>query len=202
MKKGHVYTLVFMVVLSAVLTFALAASYEGFKPAIAQNKALQEQRAVLYALGLEEGLEDSEIAGVYQEKIAEGTINGVSDMGGRQVLAHMENGQVVAYAVPFDGAALWGALRGYLGVTVDLSKTTGLVFTYQNETPGLGGRIDEDVYKAQFRGLPIGPGSQLRYGSQEGYSLDAVTGATQTSSAVLRTLNQLLAEEIFPGEGK
>ena len=58
MKKGHVYTFLFMVLIAAVLTFALAAAYEGFKPAIEQNAALQEQRAVLYALGLDEGLED------------------------------------------------------------------------------------------------------------------------------------------------
>ena len=106
----------------------------------------------------------------------------------------------MAYAVPFDGAALWGALRGYLGVNADLTETTGLVFTYQNETPGLGGRIDEDWYKAQFRGLPISKGSNLAYGAFDSYKLDAVTGATQTSSAVLRTVNKALNETVFAGE--
>ncbi len=202
MKKGHVYTLVFMVVLSAALTFTLAASYEAFKPAINQNKTLQEQRAVLYALGLDEGLEDSEVTALYEETIRPGDLNGKSEIAGLPVLAQVADGQEVAYAVPFNGAALWGALRGYLGVKADLSETTGVVFTYQNETPGLGGRIDEDAYKAQFRGLAIAPGTQLRYGTQDGQTLDAVTGATQTSAAVLRTLNHLLAEEIFPGEGK
>lgn len=192
MKRGHIYTFLFMVVLSAVLTFALAAAYEGFKPAIQSNTQLKERRAVLSALGLDTGLKDTEIAAVYAEKIKED-----SELNGRVVKAHVENGAPVSYAVPFEGAALWGSLRGFLGVNAALNGTTGLVFTYQNETPGLGGRIEEEVYLAQFRGLPIGPGTQLKYGQGEGYKIDAVTGATQTSSAVLRVINQTLRDSVF-----
>jgi Na+-transporting NADH:ubiquinone oxidoreductase subunit C len=191
MKKGHIYTLVFMLLISAALTLALAAAYEGFKPAINKNAALQEQRAVLYALGLDTGLKDVEVAAVYVEKISEGELNGVP------VLVYGQGGPQ-AYAVPFEGSALWGALKGYLGVKASLDEITGLVFTYQNETPGLGGRIDEEAYKEQFRGLPISPGTRLSYGTD----LDAVTGATQTSAAVLRTLNKTLSETVFPGEVK
>lgn len=196
MKKGHVYTFLFMVLIAAVLTFALAAAYEGFKPAIEKNAALQEQRAVLYALGLDEGLEDGEVSAVYEGKIREGELNGAP------VLLHEEDGVAVAYAVPFEGNALWGALRGYLGVNAALDRTTGVVFTYQNETPGLGGRIDEEAYKAQFRGIPISPDTRLSYGGGEGTGIDAVTGATQTSAAVLRTLNKTLGDKIFSGEAE
>lgn len=202
MKKGHVYTLVFMLVLSAVLTLALASAYEAFKPSIQRNEELKVQRAALYVFNLDEGLKDSQVAALYQEKIKKGAIGGVSQVHGEDVLAHVENGEVKAYAVPFSGSALWGSIRGYLGVSADLSHTTGMVFTSQNETPGLGGRIEEEDYKGQFRNLPIGPTTQLAYGSQEGYELDAVAGATQTSSAVLRTLNQLLRDTVFSGEGK
>ena len=69
MKRGHVYTFVFMVVVTAVLVFALALAYEAFKPSIQTNKALQEQRAVLYALGLDDGLTDDEVRARYQEKV-------------------------------------------------------------------------------------------------------------------------------------
>lgn len=202
MKKGHVYTLVFMLVLSAVLTLALATAYEAFKPSIKKNEELKVQRAVLYVFGLDQGLSDNQVASVYQEKIKPGSLDGVSQVNGLDVLTHVENGEVLAYAVPFTGSALWGSIQGYLGISQDLSRTTGLVFTYQNETPGLGGRIEEEAYKSQFRDLPIGPTTKLAYGSQEGYQLDAVTGATQTSSAVLRTINQLLSDTVFSGEGK
>lgn len=202
MKRGHLYTFIFMVLITAVLVFALAAAYEGFKPAIGKNKQLQEQRAVLYSLDLDEGLSDEQVVAVYNEKVKPAALNGLTEVKGIPVLAYMDNSAPIAYAVPFDGNALWGPLRGYLGVKADLSETTGLVFTYQNETPGLGGRIDEDWFKEQFRGLPIKPDTALNYGTQESYQIDAVTGATQTSSAVLRMVNKALQESVFSGEEK
>ncbi|NLE70363.1 MAG: FMN-binding protein, partial [Clostridiales bacterium] len=117
-------------------------------------------------------------------------------------LAHVVEGEALAYAIPFEGSGLWGSLRGYLCITADLTETRGLVFTYQNETPGLGGRVDETWFKEQFRGLPVSEGTELAYGSHPDYKIDAVTGATQTSSAVMRTVNKALKEIVFPGEVK
>ena len=194
MKKGHLYTAGFMIVLSAVLTFALALAYESFKPMIAGHKELAEKRAVLYALGLDAGLSGDQVLTQYDQLIKPGEN---SELG---VLTQAEDGVTQAYAVPFEGAGLWGTIRGYLGVSAELDQIKGVVFTAQNETPGLGGRIDEEVYKQQFRGIPIDEETYLKYGSSEGYELDAVTGATQTSKAVLRMLNQLLDETIYSGE--
>ncbi|MHC1786811.1 MAG: FMN-binding protein [Christensenellales bacterium] len=196
MKKGFLYTVLFMVILSALLTFALAFSYEAFKPSIAQHKQLRLERAVLYAFGLEEGLTDSQVHEKFQAQVdAEG-------LNGQPGYSLKEKGQTTAYAVPFEGAGLWGTIRGYLGVTAALDRTTGLVFIDQNETPGLGGRIDELQYKEQFRGLPLNPGITLVYGQGGEDGIDAITGATQTSSAVLRIVNRAIAASIFTGEGK
>lgn len=201
MKRGHVYTLVFMIVITAVLVFALAAAYEGFKPAIEGNRNFEEQRAVLYALGFDQLDDKDQVVETYKAKISEMPLHGQEESAGRKILAHYEDGQIFSYAVPFEGAGLWGSLRGYLGINGDLNETTGLVFTYQNETPGLGGRIDEDWYKEQFRGVPITAGQPLRYGTVGDAKLDAVTGATQTSNAVIKTLNELLSSDLFLKEG-
>ena len=64
----------------------------------------------------------------------------------------------------------------------------------------LHGRIDELVFREQFRGLPLKKDQPLKYGTQEGYTLDAITGATQTSTAVLKTLNNMTDQVIFNGE--
>jgi len=110
------------------------------------------------------------------------------------------DGGTKGYAIPFSGAGLWGTIRGYLAVSADLKTVLGLTFVEQNETPGLGGRIDEPQFKEQFRGLPIAQGDAIRYGQNQGVQLDAVTGATQTSSAILRILNSAL-DDFFAGEG-
>ena len=194
MKKGHVYTFVFMVVLTALLIFILALSYEGFKPAIAGNAQLRNQRAVLYVFDLEKDLTDQQVRDTFQQVIKEQSVKGVEGYALKQ------DGEITGYALPFEGAALWGSISGYLGVTADMSQTTGLVFTKQSETPGLGGRIDELVFREQFRGLPLKKDQPLKYGTQEGYTLDAITGATQTSTAVLKTLNNMTDQVIFNGE--
>ena len=194
MKKGYLYTVLFMVVLSAIFTFALAASYEAFKPSIRQNELLQEERAILYAFDLDKGLSDGEVSQTYARAIREGELNG------KTVHVYEDAGEIKGYALPVEGSGLWGTIRGYLGVNQALSQVTGLVFTSQNETPGLGGRIDEPEYKEQFRGLPIEKGMTVRYGQVGDMTLDAVTGATQTSSAVLRIINAAL-NDLFAGEG-
>lgn len=193
MKKGFVYTILFMVILSALLTFALAFSYEAFEPNIASHKQLRLERAVLYAFGLDQDLTDEQVRETFATLVKEG------GLGGQPGYNLVQEGQTTAYALPFEGAGLWGTIRGYLGVTAALDRTTGLVFTEQNETPGLGGRIDELQYKEKFRDLPLSEGVELRYG-QDG--VDAITGATQTSSAVLRIVNSAIQQDVFSGEGK
>ena len=91
---------------------------------------------------------------------------------------------------------MWGSISGYMGVSADLDRITGLVFTNHSETPGLGGRIDELAYREQFKGLHITSETTLAYGENGGDQIDAITGATSTSNAVLRILNQLLDDTV------
>ncbi len=60
----------------------------------------------------------------------------------------------------------------------------------QNETPGLGARITEKWFKEQFRGKSA-PFTMAAEGtSEKPGELDAITGATKTSQAVLRIVNR------------
>ncbi len=194
MKRGHIYTLGFMVVLTGILVFALAFAYEGFKPQIASNEQIKERRAVLDSLGLDTGLDDAGVNASFESLIKPGEVNG------NEAYVYEEATEVRGYALPFTGAGLWGSISGYLGVNADMTQTTGIVFTSQNETPGLGGRIDEAQYKEQFRGLPVTASAPLAYGNHGDYEVDAITGATQTSNAVLRMVNRMMQDVIFKGE--
>ncbi len=116
-------------------------------------------------------------------------------------IGYEEDGRTIrGYAVPVGGPGFWGPIQGMVGVTPDAAKVIGLAFYKHNETPGLGGRITEDWFSAQFKGLPLYPiegGQNIFYltveGTQKGANeLDAITGATNTSSAVELFLNQEL----------
>jgi ATP-dependent Clp protease ATP-binding subunit ClpC len=89
------------------------------------------------------------------------------------------------------GAGLWGSIIGYIGLSADYSEIIGIEFVTQNETPGLGGRISEDSYKEQFRGIDISGKSEnfIISSPEPGSNVDAIAGATQTSNAVVKLIN-------------
>lgn len=189
MKNGYLLTIVFILALSLVFGSALAGIYAWLKPTIETNAELAEKRAILEAFGEESTGSDEMITSRFDQSIDELEINGLAGYQMKDA-----NGAVTAYAVPFSGAGLWGTIRGYLAVSNDLKKVVGLTFTEQNETPGLGGRIDEAAFKDQFKSVAIDYDAGFSYDASG--ELDAITGATSTSNAVLRMLNRLLQETL------
>ncbi len=191
MKKGRIYTVVFMLIVSAFFTLLLAGANALYRPKIQENELLAERIAILYVFDIDQSGSAEEILMRFEQNVKRATISGV------ELYAYTSTeGEPAAYAVPFTGPGLWGSISGYLGVSSELEHITGLVFTNQSETPGLGGRIDELTYREQFRGLRITDGTTLVYGEQGGGQIDAITGATSTSNSVLRILNQLLFDTV------
>jgi|LFRM01.1.fsa_nt_gb Na+-transporting NADH:ubiquinone oxidoreductase subunit C len=190
-KHDYLNTIVFILVLSLVFGGVLAGTNAWLRPRIVVNEQIAEKRAVLDAFGLDATGDAQAIAERFDSQIQTET---------QQDLAIYSwfdtNGSTKGYAVPFSGAGLWGTIRGYLAVSADLKTVLGLTFVEQNETPGLGGRIDEPAFKEQFRNLSIDLAQGFAYGDQ----LDAITGATSTSRAVLQILNGLLQQTLAEWE--
>lgn len=82
----------------------------------------------------------------------------------------------------------------------DMSKVINIQFLDQKETPGLGARIEEGWFTDQFKGVLIawdqpsdkriivGPAPNPNAKNR----VDAITGATQTSLALMRFFNSEL----------
>lgn len=194
MKKGYQYTVVFMLLVAAIFTAILATTQAAMNPRIDDNREIARQQNLLYAFNIPFGETNEEIQEIYAANIEDDirTIDGQEIHAFRQLDA---SGNVTGYAFPFSGPALWGSISGYLAVSEDLSMIKGLTFTEQNETPGLGGRIDEPPFKEQFRDVPM-PEGNITYADE----LDAISGATQSSNAVLQVLNNLKSNVISKWE--
>jgi len=196
MKKGRIYTVVFMLIVSAVFTLLLAGANKFYLPKIQENERLAEQTAILYVFDIDQSGSATQILDRFDKNVKQTTISEVT------LYEYVSTeGQPLAYAVPFTGPGLWGRISGYMGVSTKLDRITGLVFTNHSETPGLGGRIDELTYREQFKDLQITAETTLAYGEDGASQIDAITGATSTSNAVLRILNQLLDDTISRLEG-
>jgi Na+-transporting NADH:ubiquinone oxidoreductase subunit C len=86
-----------------------------------------------------------------------------------------------------------------VAVNADVTKVLGIDIISQNETPGLGGRIDEPWFKNQFRGEVIPAGGNIKTGPAGAGDtdltngrFDAITGASITSKLFDAMLNQAL----------
>lgn len=191
MNKGRIYTIVFMLIISAVFTFLLAGANALYLPKIQENEKLAEMKAILYVFDLSQDGSAEEVIQRFENSVKQTTISGID------VYEYdTADGQPSAYALAFTGRGLWGGISGYLGVSAQLDQITGIVFTDQSETPGLGGRIDELSFREQFRNIAITANTTLAYGDNGGSQIDAITGATLTSNSVMRIVNQVIQDTV------
>jgi Na+-transporting NADH:ubiquinone oxidoreductase subunit C len=107
----------------------------------------------------------------------------------------LRDGENVSLAIlPIAGAGYQGPIQGMLAIHGDMNTIAGLAITEQMETPGLGGRIEEPAWLAQFPGTKIrDPSGKLRFTIQRGsgnneYEVDGITGATRTSNAMTKII--------------
>ena len=94
------------------------------------------------------------------------------------------------WAGDFTGPGLWGNVSLAVGVNSDGSQITGVQVLFDVETPGLGGRIGEPWFTDQFKGLQTASGVVFNPSGQKlSNGMDAIAGATITSTAVRDILN-------------
>ncbi|MFW6214659.1 MAG: FMN-binding protein [Alkalispirochaetaceae bacterium] len=187
-KQSIGYTIFFTFLVTFVFVLLLSLTNQATVDMIERNQQLDRQRAILTAMGLDVA-DPNEISERYDE------VETVEDNGMTLYETTIDGRQV--YAKEFSGSGLWGTINGVLGVTGDLSRTTGLAIISHNETPGLGGRITEDWFQRQLEGEQI-PEETLRVTSGEGDydydngEIDGITGATRTSESMEVILNREL----------
>ena len=187
MKNSFMYPILFMTAVTAVFITVLAGLNFATADTIAYNQESELQQKILYIFDiLPEGGKEKDIERVFNEKVI------VKQWGELKGYALIQGGQETAYAVPINGPGLWGSIIGYLGLNKDYTEIIGIEFVVQSETPGLGGRISEESYKEQFRGIDIlGKTENFIISSPEPNSnVDAIAGATQTSASVVKLINE------------
>lgn len=115
------------------------------------------------------------------------------------------DGQVEKTVLPVRGMGLWGTMFGYLAIEGDLVTAEGIAFYRHQETPGLGGEIENPRWRAQWEGLRLfdddgRPAVELvKSRAPEGsdarrHQVDMLAGATLTSRGVENLVNFWLSD--------
>ncbi|HTF84038.1 MAG TPA: Na(+)-translocating NADH-quinone reductase subunit C [Cellvibrio sp.] len=115
-----------------------------------------------------------------------------------------ENEQLQKIILPVKGYGLWSTLYGFLALEADANTVVGLVFYEHAETPGLGGEVDNPVWKAKWVGkevydegdvaISIIKGSVDPSSSNAVHQVDGLSGATLTSRGVHNLLHFWLGD--------
>lgn len=188
-KQGKIYTIIFTFIVSFVFVFVLAYANDVTKERVELNQQLFEVRAFLNALNIDfENAEEaiSKFEGLKEESINETTLYSTT----------IENEKIYAYR--FTGNGLWGTVDGVLAVNKEVTRIIGLDIISHNETPGLGGRIEEKWFRDQFRNEKISEdGITMKIGGEGDYTsdnseFDSITGATLTSQSMQKIINNTI----------
>jgi Na+-transporting NADH:ubiquinone oxidoreductase subunit C len=197
MRQTGAYPVVYMFVVTAAFSTVVIGLSAMTRERVEANARLALESAVLRALPTE-GAEPESLRGAdVHRRFTEQVTAPDASSGGAYTLK--KGGQIVAYAVPFEGRGFWATIRGVIGVAADKETVTGIAFYEQSETPGLGAEIVKPAFRNQFEGKVLAenerPIAMRRPGATLGKNdVYAVTGATQTSVRVESMVNQAIRE--------
>ncbi len=197
-RNGIVYTVLFTFVIAFFFVFFLSLANNATAPLVRENQVRSVQTAVLKALGIYPA-DPAELTKVYDENFK--TIPKVGDL-----MKSALKGQKVLIRY-FSGSGLWGSITGILAVDAGVDRILGLELISHNETPGLGGRIDEQWFKNQFigehipkTGITILKGDGSVDSDPKNGKVDGITGASLTSASMESIINHEI--KAFKGASK
>ena len=118
-------------------------------------------------------------------------------------LVNNEQGQLDTIVLPIVGSGLWDLMYGFVGLAPDLNTVRSVVYSDLKETPGLGAEVLNPTWKALWPGKKIyneqgEPAIKLVKGGakkDDVHGVDALSGATLTSTGVTKTLQFWLGAE-------
>ncbi len=194
-RNSVVYAAIFTFVVCIVFVVVLAIANQVTLARVQANKRLETQTAVLKAFGLADASTPaSEIDSKYTQLITEKNVNGTT-----AYIATINGQSYVGVKLTMPG--LWGPITAVLATDKAGTVIQGFAIVDQQETPGLGGRITEPWFTAQFKGKKTLPDGTIAFAQGTGKgnfdpnngTVDAITGASRTSDFVKALVNKELA---------
>ncbi len=172
-KNSNVYTLIYMVVMVAIVSLLLSITSGSLKETQNKNVKLDKMKQILSSTpegetALMNGADAQELfASTIKEYIildAEGNLldskDPVADFDYKPAegeypvyVADVEGAK--KYIIPMNGAGLWGAIWGYVALNDDRNTIHGIFFAHASETAGLGSEIVANKFRDPFQGKKI-----------------------------------------------
>ncbi len=180
----NLYTVVFAAVMVVVVGALLALFSSGLKDRIQKNLKMEKQQNILYAMGVNENVDEGSVNFVSTtnvardfkkyikeqlvlegDKITPDTTAYMIDLKQQISLAKKGETQKLPlligekdgkkyYIIPLYGNGLWDAIWGFISLD-DKMVVQGVYFDHKGETPGLGANIKQRYFMDDFTGETI-----------------------------------------------
>ncbi|WP_203255839.1 Na(+)-translocating NADH-quinone reductase subunit C [Hyunsoonleella ulvae] len=175
------YTIIFAIAMVVVVGSLLAFTASSLRPNIDENKRMEKQQNILYAMGVNGNEGDGDITFVSTDVVGEEFSkyikkqlvieNGRATEDDEAYLIDIKKEQAKAknggvrrlplfvgekddktfYIAPIRGKGLWDAIWGYVALDKDM-VVQGAFFDHAGETPGLGANIKQRYFMDDFEG--------------------------------------------------
>ena len=191
--NSNAYIIIYSTILVLIVAFLLAFVSQTLKPMQDTNVALDTEKQILNSLNLR-GLSDDEAHATYEKVVK-------FDEAQNVYVCTLENGDV-KYVLPLKGQGMWGGISCFLAIDSDKNTVYGAYFNHESETAGLGAEIKDNAdWQAKFQGKKIFADEtkealalSVEKAVNNETTVDAVTGATVTSTAVSKMLQDQLTK--------
>lgn len=191
--NSNTYIIIYSTIMVVIVAFLLAFVSQTLKPMQDANVALDTEKQILNSLNLR-GLSDEEAHATYEKIVT-------FDEAQNVYVCTLENGEV-KYVLPLKGQGMWGGISCFLAIDSDKNTVYGAYFNHESETAGLGAEIKDNAgWQAKFQGKKIfadGDDTKIALSVVKAVNdettVDAVTGATVTSTAVSKMLQDQLTK--------
>ena len=180
----NVYTVVFAGIMVVIVGSVLAFVASGLGSRIKENERFEKQQNILYAMGVNENVEDGGVSFVGTDVVEDEfskyikkqlVIKGDSVIDNNEAylidmkkqLALYRKGETPElplfigekdnkeyYIIPMYGKGLWDAIWGFVALD-DKMVVQGVFFDHKGETPGLGANINQRYFMDDFTGESI-----------------------------------------------
>lgn len=188
MKKILKDTLI-LTIITVVAGFCLGYVYDITKEPIERTQELAKQNAYKAVFSEADSFTEDEASHVANaDVILEG--GGFSGVTIDEAMAAVDAlGNTIGYVVTVtDSEGYGGDIKIAMGIKSD-GTLNGIEILSISETAGLGMKANTDEFKEQFANKQVEQFTYTKTGAQSDYEIDALSGATITTKAVLNAVN-------------
>ena len=183
------YMLLYSLGLAAVVALLLTLVATGLKSRQQANIRNEKMQQLLATIGVK--CERDGVEPVYRQYFKQ-ELNLAGDGNEPLTIYLYEKDGQNGYVIPTTGNGLWGKVYANVALADDLNTITGITFSHDSETPGLGAEITSDAFCKQFvgkkilddQGTVVSVAVLKHADPSDPHQVDAISGGTMTSNGV------------------